>query len=183
MKHELKEFIREHLDLIDNNEWDKFYDIVSGNENFNFLYQIGEVTTFLHDCGCNPLEYLTNIPTGFLAGSSVEEIVIPEGIKSIGMGAFSGAHKLRKITLPKSCNQISTNAFYFCSSLEEVTINATNQIFGDEVFGVCAKLYNINYAGTKLQWLKHPILDPELVIQCTDGKIVVDAEGKVQLNV
>ena len=39
MKPELKEFIREHLDLIDNNEWDKFYDIVSLNENFKFLYQ------------------------------------------------------------------------------------------------------------------------------------------------
>ena len=111
------------------------------------------------------------------------EIVIPEGIKSIGMGAFRGAQKLRKITLPKSCNQIGTNAFYFCPSLEEVTINATNQVFGDEVFGVCAKLYNINYAGTKLQWLEHPIPDPELVIQCIDGKIVVDAVGKVQLNV
>ena len=42
-----KEFIREHLDLIDVNEWDKFYDIVSLNENFQLLYQIGEVTTFL----------------------------------------------------------------------------------------------------------------------------------------
>lgn len=183
MKPELKEFIREHLDLIDNNEWDKFYDIVSLNENFKFLYRIGEVTTFLYDCGCNPLAYLTNIPTGFLAGSSVEEIVIPEGIKSVGMGAFGGAQNLRKINLPKSCNQISTYAFYFCPSLEEVTINATNQIFGDEVFGRCAKLYNINYAGTKLQWLKHPIPDSELVIECTDGRIVVDEKGKVQLNV
>ena len=64
-----KEFIREHLDLIDTNEWDKFYDIVSLNENFQLLYQIGEVTTFLDDCGYNPLAYLTNIPTGFLAGS------------------------------------------------------------------------------------------------------------------
>ena len=178
-----KEFIREHLDLIDTNEWDKFYDIVSLNENFQLLYQIGEVTTFLYDCGCNPLAYLTNIPTGFLAGSSIEEIVIPEGIKSIRMGELRGAQNLREVTLPKSCNQIGTNAFFYCSSLEEVTINTTNQYFGDEVFSACAKLYNINYEGTKLQRLEHLVPDSDFVIQCTDGRIVVDEKGKVQLNV
>lgn len=182
MKRGTKEFIREHLDLIDANEWDKFYDIVSLNENFQPLYQIGEVTTFLYECGCNPLAYLTNIPTGFLAGSSIKEIVIPEGIKSIGMGEFRGAQNLREVTLPKSCNQIGTNAFFYCSSLEEVTINTTNQYFGDEVFSACAKLYNINYEGTKLQWLKHLIPDSDFVIQCTDGRIVVDEKGKVQLD-
>ena len=177
-----KEFIREHLDLIDANEWDKFYDIVTFNENFQLLYQIGEVTTFLYDCGCNPLAYLTNIPTGFLAGSSIEEIVIPEGIKSIGIGAFRGAQNLRKVTLPKSCNQISTNAFFYCSSLEEVIINATNQFFGDNVFDACANLYEIKYAGTKAEWLENPLYDVDITIICKDGKLVVDAEGKVQLD-
>ena len=177
-----KEFIREHLDLIDTNEWDKFYDIVSLNENFQLLYQIGEVTTFLYDCGCNPLAYLTNIPTRFLAGSSIEEIVIPEGIKSIGMGAFRGAQNLRKVTIPKSCNQISTNAFFYCSNLEEVTINATNQFFGDNVFDDCSKLYEIHYPGTKAQRLENPLYDVDLVIKCKDGRLVVDAEGKVHLD-
>lgn len=177
-----KEFIREHLDLIDANEWDKFYDIVSLNENFQLLYQIGEVTTFLYECGCNPLAYMTNIPTGFLAGSSIEEIVIPEGIKSTGMGEFRGAQNLREVTLPKSCNQISTNAFFYCSNLEEVTINATNQFFGDNVFDACSKLYEIHYAGTKAQWLENPLYDVDLVIKCKDGRLVVDAVGKVHLD-
>ena len=177
-----KEFIREHLDLIDANEWDKFYDIVSLNENFQLLYQIGEVTTFLYECGCNPLAYMTNIPTGFLAGSSIEEIVIPEGIKSIGMGAFRGAQNLRKVTIPKSCNHIGTNAFFYCSSLEEVTINATDQSFGDNVFDACANLYEIKYAGTAKEWLANPLYDIDFIVICKDGKLIVDAEGRVELD-
>ena len=96
----------------------------------------------------------------------------------------SEEHKiLERLPPPKRCNQIGTNALFYCSSLEEVTINTTNQYFGDKVFSACAKLYNINYEGTKLQRLEHLIPDSDFVIQCTDGSIVVDEKGKVQLNV
>jgi hypothetical protein len=41
----------------------------------------------------------------------LEEIIIPEGVKVIGFGAFDGCEKLEKITLPKSLEEISLFAF------------------------------------------------------------------------
>jgi hypothetical protein len=178
----VKEFVRERLHLIDTDQWEKFYDEVVNNDDFQLLYMIGELTEFLYSCGCDPLAHMTTIPVGYLAGSNRSEFIIPEHIKCIEMGAFRGVKNLKKITIPKNCNQISTNAFFYCSSLEEVNIQCTNQFFGDEVFSACSKLYDINYAGTKAEWLENPIHDVEFVINCSDGRLVVDAEGKVHLD-
>ena len=104
MTNGVKEFIRERVHLIDNNLWDTFYDEVTIDDNFQLLYMIGELTEFLYSCGCDPLQYMTKIPVGYLAGSNRSEFIIPEHIKCIEMGAFRGVKNLRKITIPKKYN-------------------------------------------------------------------------------
>ncbi len=54
--------------------------------------------------------------------SLVTEIVLPNTIKQISMGAFYGCKNLKKITIPESVESIESIAFYGCSSLEDVYI-------------------------------------------------------------
>lgn len=48
------------------------------------------------------------------------EIVIPEGVKSIGKNAFKGCKGLNTITLPYSLETIGSNAFSDCVNLKKI---------------------------------------------------------------
>lgn len=49
-------------------------------------------------------------------------VVIPEGVTSIGMGAFSGCSSLKRIVIPESMNSIGAHAFYECTALEKIIV-------------------------------------------------------------
>ena len=51
----------------------------------------------------------------------IAELVIPEGVRVIEVGAFSGS-RIRKITLPKSLELVRGNAFGVCDALREVIV-------------------------------------------------------------
>ncbi len=53
----------------------------------------------------------------------IESMVIPEGIKEIGYGAFHACIKLKSITLPSSLEVMSSGAFEYCDGLEYVDLN------------------------------------------------------------
>lgn len=101
---------------------------------------------------------LTNIPGhAYSQNTSLKYAVIPEGIESIGVGAFANCLYLQMVTLPKTLNHIGYNAFFNCANLTK-----------------------INYAGTKEEWSK--IIRgsnwlskvPTNVVECSNGKIIVD---------
>ena len=53
---------------------------------------------------------------------NIKEIIIEDGIKSVGAAAFKNYSDVKKITLPDSLELINEEAFYGCSSLEEIEI-------------------------------------------------------------
>ena len=55
--------------------------------------------------------------TGLFEFSNVESVVIPDGIKYIGYGAFSDCENLTSITIPDSVIEMETDAFYNCTNL------------------------------------------------------------------
>ncbi len=63
------------------------------------------------------------------ANSSVESIVISEGITNIPQYAFAGATKLRSLTLPASVSAIGTYAFMNTTALTDVVISEDNSSF------------------------------------------------------
>lgn len=66
---------------------------------------------------------LKRIPDNMCAfWEKLEEIVIPEGITSIGNGAFKGT-SLKEITLPSTLERLGTGAFDFCEHLKKVVTN------------------------------------------------------------
>lgn len=56
----------------------------------------------------------------YLGNATIEEIVIPEGVKTINMYAFAGLTNLKKVVLPSTLEKIDYSAFLNCTSLETI---------------------------------------------------------------
>ncbi|MCM1350393.1 MAG: leucine-rich repeat protein [Prevotella sp.] len=61
----------------------------------------------------------------FIHSSSIERIVLPETIESIGVSAFSGCTNLTTLVLHHPITTIEKNAFYQCSHLENIYYQGT----------------------------------------------------------
>ena len=82
------------------------------------------------------------IVTGVM-DKNVGHVVIPNGIKRIGSGAFSGCDKLISITIPDSVTSIGDGAFSDCISLERITIPDSVTSIGAWAFADCTSLTSI----------------------------------------
>lgn len=76
------------------------------------------------------------------------EVVIPEGIQSIGYNAFSERLSLEKVTLPKSLKWIGDSAFSECKYLKEVKIQDGLEEIGSHCFDRCYNLQSIDIPAT-----------------------------------
>ena len=82
------------------------------------------------------------------------DVVIPDGVTSIGDGAFLFCEGVTSITIPESVTSIEENAFSCCTALDSIT-----------------------YAGTMAEWLSikkgsnWDLETGDYVIHCTDGDI------------
>ena len=56
----------------------------------------------------------------YLNGEEVKDLVIPDGVASIGSWSFMNCSYLTSVTIPRSVTNIGDNAFYGCSNLTDV---------------------------------------------------------------
>lgn len=90
-----------------------------GCENLTYLYNLDNIID-IDDCAFQ----VTRV------GGNNGEINFPDGIKSIGDGAFLQCSNLKKISLPKSIESIGSFAFSKCKNLNNVYIdNDTCKIY------------------------------------------------------
>ena len=75
--------------------------------------------------------------------SSIETIVIENGVTSIGDLAFINCTSLESIEIPGSVISINMSAFKSCTSLKSVTIPASVTSIGNDVFNSCTSLTSI----------------------------------------
>ena len=108
--------------------------------------------TYIAECafhGCNNVynlkmsPFLTEIPDGFIAGSQIRKVEIPEGVIIIGLDAFANCGRLEEVTLPSSLITLKRGVFYNCESLEEITIPENVKNIGDYLFFECVNLKDI----------------------------------------
>ena len=86
---------------------------------------------------------LREIDAEAFAGAQIQEIDIPDGVTSIGMGAFSGCRQLKKVQLPSGLKKVESGVFSHCSELEEISIPESVTEIGAIAFSDCSKLNNI----------------------------------------
>ena len=74
---------------------------------------------------------------------SLSDIVIPDSVTSIGIGAFFNCSSLSNIVIPDSVTSIGGAAFLTCRSLSSIVIPNSVTSIGDSVFRGCSSLSEI----------------------------------------
>ena len=122
----------------------------------------------------NPLSCAHNL---YLCGAPVTDLVVPDGVTSIGKIAFYDCTSLTSVTVPESVTSIGIWAFYNCTGVTHVTIGSGVTEIGAYAFAHCRNLTDIAYTGTMAQWnaiAKNTDWDGgtgAYTVHCTDGNI------------
>lgn len=125
----------------------------------------------------------------FLSDAKVYSI--PEGVTSIGYGAFEGCSGLTEVTIPESVTNIGNSAFYECSSLTEVTIPESVTNIGYFAFWWCQGLKkvtihegvtSIGYSTFGGCWNLKELTIPESVTNIDDYAFD-ECSGLTQINI
>lgn len=73
----------------------------------------------------------------------VENVLLPEGLISIGSGAFRGCRKLTTITIPQSVTNIGLSAFSDCTNLQSITLPDALESIENGAFGGCTSIKSV----------------------------------------
>mmetsp|Transcript_35181 Transcript_35181/g.85230 ORF Transcript_35181/g.85230 Transcript_35181/m.85230 type:complete len:496 (+) Transcript_35181:69-1556(+) len=97
------------------------------------------------DTMCQPQAITTRRKFGlgfqcFKNASSLTEVSIAEGIRSISEACFEGCSSLRRISLPNTVEHLMKKAFKSCTNLEIALLNQGLRSISDEAFAHCEKL-------------------------------------------
>ena len=79
----------------------------------------------------------------FLFCKSLRQVVLNEGLETIGGCSFPKCETLERITLPSTVTEIGSNAFNCCSNLKEVVLNDGLETIGGYAFANCRSLESI----------------------------------------
>ncbi|MBQ7173814.1 MAG: leucine-rich repeat protein [Clostridia bacterium] len=78
--------------------------------------------------------------SGFFGCNEIKSVVVPEGVTSIGEGAFVGCTSMERIELPNSLTKIGDCAFYGCTLLTEIVIPDNVTTVGVLAFDSCTSM-------------------------------------------
>ena len=91
----------------------------------------------------NRIEFVDEEGTLFGRNSDVTHVVIPDGVRHIGTGAFSGYKKLISIRIPAGVTKIQEGAFSYCENLSSVEVPDSVEKIGERAFFNCKKLASV----------------------------------------
>ena len=74
---------------------------------------------------------------------NIKNVIINNGVTSIGNYTFSDCRSLTNITIPNSVTSIGVDAFYYCTSLTNITIPNSVTSIGGKAFLFCRSLTSI----------------------------------------
>lgn len=74
---------------------------------------------------------------------NIEDYVMPDGVKEIFAGAFSGCDNIKKVIIAQSVKKIGAKAFSSMTSLEEIVLPSDLPILEAQLFENCERLNKI----------------------------------------
>ena len=80
---------------------------------------------------------------------NASDIIIPEGVITIGEHAFEYKDFIKKVTIPSSVTEIESYAFYKCNGLENVINKGNIENIESVAFSGCEKLSDIDLSKVK----------------------------------
>ena len=83
------------------------------------------------------------IAGGVFSGTDVKTVTLPSSLTSIGEGAFSGCWRLTEIVLPEGLTVLDSRAFANCTRLERITCGNQLDVIPVECFWNCENLEDI----------------------------------------
>ena len=101
---------------------------------------------------------------------NVKDVVIENGVTSIGRNAFRGCEGVKEIQLPESVETIGDSAFAFCTQLKKLWLPQNLTKIGRAAFSGCESLTSINLSGNLTE------IEAETFSNCTALKQVVFPE-------
>lgn len=81
-------------------------------------------------------------------GNALTEVVLPDGLTSIGWAAFRYAKSLERVSIPDSVTDLGTYAFDCCGKLSQAKLPATLEAVPDGLFMACYELAEIELPST-----------------------------------
>ncbi len=92
---------------------------------------------------------------------------IPDGVTSIGSGAFYGCTGLTNVTIGTGVTTIGNSAFYNCTSLTSITIPDSVTSIGMYVFQGCTNLATVNVKATSV-----PTGGSNMFLNCSSSLVI-----------
>ena len=75
--------------------------------------------------------------------AEMTDLVVSEGVASVGSNAFGGAERLERLTLPSTLTSVGARSFSGCEWLQELTVPSGVTSVGNGAFSDCARLAEV----------------------------------------
>ena len=103
---------------------------------------------------------ITKITSSDFSGcTSLEKVILPEGITNIGESSFESFKNLSYIDLPQSLTSIGSSAFYECSSLESIELPQSLTSIESFAFDGCSNLSSVTINSEHIDYKGNPFVE------------------------
>lgn len=120
-------------------------DIVTGTHGSNLTWTLNRRTGELIIEGSGDMADLYSPPRWVMDhAKEIKSVQLPEGLRSISQGAFSGCSELEAITIPGSVATIGDQAFNVCTGLRTLNLSEGLQTINRWAFQGCSGLSTVS---------------------------------------